>query len=138
MQSVVALRPRGKLQCTALIDGDKSPQLDVEISLDVHNIRLHNVYHITYIHFYINLVVKDGIARLCYHHAQFSGDVLAIRTQEHRFALHLPEYNWTSSTSELYFTANQMLEILQTMRTACTEYPSMAQGLLELFNWVKQ
>ena len=138
MQSVVALRPRGKLQHTASIVGDKSPQLVVEISLDVHNIRLCNAYHVTYIHFYIEFDVKDGIASLCYHAPQFSGDVLYIRRQEHRFSLRIPEYNWISSTSELYFTAKQMLEILQTMRTACTEYPSMAQGLLELSNWVKQ
>ena len=100
---------------------------------DVH---LRNVYRIGAIKYTIEFYAVVQGARL--ETAIWHNVMLAIYLTKHGFGLRIPCDTFSNNTSELDFSANQILEILQVLCTACAPYPSMVQGLNKLMDWVKQ
>jgi hypothetical protein len=136
MQTLLALHKGPELHCTASVENDQAPRLRIEITCTMQGFHLRNVYHIGAIKYTIEFYAVVQGARL--ETAIWHNVVLALYLTKHGFGLRIPCDTFPNNTSELDFSANQILEILQVLCTTCAEYPSMVQGLTKLMDWVKQ
>jgi hypothetical protein len=143
MQSVVALRTRPRapvVQCLAKVDC--STQVRVEIFVTAGRLLVQDTFYIHYIYRPIVFDARHGQGRLeCQlgnKHYQRSL-MIAVHQSQHGFHIEVPhDYPQTGHRSATFYTANHMLYILETISTACAEYPSMMQGLQALEDWVKR